>query len=210
MRPTTFQTQTRKPRRRGTARLFVLGTTFAVGASLAAAEPSKIGRHSRVAAGRAVAALAAPAEQDVLGASFDFTIPAGPLDEAAKAFTAATRITVVLGMDSIGMIQSPGATGRLTADAALRALLAGTGISARFEAGRVVFEVSRLSEDVQVVGVGTTAVSSPKYVVPLRNVPQTVAVVPRDIIEKQGAFTLTEALRNVPGVTLQAGEGGGA
>ena len=40
--------------------------------------------------------------------------------------------------------------------------------------------------------------------------PQTIAVIPRAAIEQQGATTLSEALRNVPGITLQAGEGGGA
>ncbi|MGE0392674.1 MAG: TonB-dependent siderophore receptor [Vicinamibacterales bacterium] len=198
-------------RRRGTARLFVLGTTLAMSTNLALAETHPpAGRRARAAASGVAAAAASEGSQDVLGQAFEFAVPAGPLDAAAAAFTAATRINVVFGLDSIGSIHSPGASGRLTADAALRVMLAGTGLSARFESGRVVFEVARLSEDVQVVGVGTTAVSSPKYVVPLRNVPQTVAVVPRDIIEKQGAFTLSEALRNVPGVTLQAGEGGGA
>ncbi len=212
MRRTTSSLPGRK-RRRGTARLFVLGTTVAMSASLATAGTPRVdGRRSRAAASKTAAAATAVAEanQDVLAQSFDFAVPAGPLDAAAAAFAAATRVNVVFGLDSIGSIHSPGASGRLTADAALRAMLAGTGLSARFESGRVVVEVARLSEDVQVVGVGTTAVSSPKYVVPLRNVPQTVAVVPRDIIEKQGAFTLSEALRNVPGVTMQAGEGGGA
>lgn len=212
MRRTTFIVPTRR-RRRGTARLFVLGTTIVMSAGFATAGTGRVdGRRAGAAVGRAtaVAATAAEACQDLLGQSFDFAVPAGPLDAAATAFTSVTRIKVVFGLDSIGGIHSPGASGRLTADAALRAMLAGTGLSARFESGRVVFEIARLSEDVQVVGVGTTAVSSPKYVVPLRNVPQTVAVVPRDIIERQGAFTLSEALRNVPGVTMQAGEGGGA
>ena len=40
--------------------------------------------------------------------------------------------------------------------------------------------------------------------------PQTIAVIPRAVIEEQGATTLSDALRNVPGITLQAGEGGGA
>ena len=45
---------------------------------------------------------------------------------------------------------------------------------------------------------------------PLRDVAQTIAMIPRAVIEEQGATTLSEALRNVPGITLQAGEGGGA
>jgi catecholate siderophore receptor len=52
--------------------------------------------------------------------------------------------------------------------------------------------------------------SSNKYTKPLRDVPQTVTVIPREVIEEQGATTLTEVLRNVPGIAIQAGEGGGA
>ena len=51
---------------------------------------------------------------------------------------------------------------------------------------------------------------SPKYQVPLRDIAQTIAVIPRAVMEEQGATTLSEALRNVPGITLQAGEGGGS
>jgi catecholate siderophore receptor len=42
----------------------------------------------------------------------------------------------------------------------------------------------------------------------LRDIPQTISVIDRDTIEAQGATTLTEVLRNVPGITLSAGEGG--
>ena len=52
--------------------------------------------------------------------------------------------------------------------------------------------------------------SSPKYAKPLIEVPQTVEVIPREVMEAQGVTTLSEALRNVPGISLQAGEGGGA
>src|SRR6185436_12163840 len=61
-----------------------------------------------------------------------------------------------------------------------------------------------------VSGRQTPMVSSPKYTTPLRDVPQTIALIPRATIEQQGATTLSETLRNVPGITLQAGEGGGA
>ena len=52
--------------------------------------------------------------------------------------------------------------------------------------------------------------ASPKYTAPLRDIPQTIEVIPRAAMEAQGVTTLSEALRNVPGITLQAGEGGGA
>lgn len=42
----------------------------------------------------------------------------------------------------------------------------------------------------------------------LRDVPQTVNVVNRAVLEAQAATSMTEALRNVPGITISAGEGG--
>ncbi|HEY1084356.1 MAG TPA: TonB-dependent siderophore receptor [Prosthecobacter sp.] len=51
---------------------------------------------------------------------------------------------------------------------------------------------------------------SPKYSQPLRDVPQTVTVIPKQMIQDQGAQTLSEVMRNIPGVTMLAGEGGGA
>jgi len=209
MRPMPVRpTAPRRARRRGTARLFVLGTAVALSAALSTAEAAT--PRVRRAEASLTSAVTGAQLDPALRQPRDFTIPAGTLADVVAAFTAATRIDVHMGLDSIGTIHSPGVSGRMAADDALRALLLGTGISARIEqSGRVVLEVSALAESVQVTGSGP-AVTSPKYVVPMRNIPQTVALVPRDVIEKQGAFTLSEALRNVPGVTLQAGEGGGA
>ena len=49
---------------------------------------------------------------------------------------------------------------------------------------------------------------STKYTVPLRDVPQTVTVIPKEVIKEQGATSLRDVLKNVPGITMQAGEGG--
>lgn len=54
----------------------------------------------------------------------------------------------------------------------------------------------------------TEALASPKYTVPLRDVPQSVIAIPKKVVEEQGATTLTEVLRNVPGITMNAGENG--
>jgi catecholate siderophore receptor len=43
---------------------------------------------------------------------------------------------------------------------------------------------------------------------PIRDVPQSVTVINRAVLDAQAATTLTEALRNTPGITLSAGEGG--
>jgi catecholate siderophore receptor len=59
------------------------------------------------------------------------------------------------------------------------------------------------------VAAPATGPSSPKYTEPLRDTPQTITVIPRELIEQQGATTLREVLRNVTGISIQAGEGGG-
>ena len=52
-------------------------------------------------------------------------------------------------------------------------------------------------------------VSSPKYTQPLRDIPQTITVIPQTVIQAKGATSLRDVLRNVPGISMQAGEGGG-
>lgn len=51
-------------------------------------------------------------------------------------------------------------------------------------------------------------VQSNKATAPLLNTPRTVTVIPREVIEEQGATDLTEVLRNTPGITFDAGENG--
>lgn len=51
--------------------------------------------------------------------------------------------------------------------------------------------------------------SSPKFTQPLRDTPQTIQIISKELFTEQGATTLTEVLRNSPGVgTFYAGENG--
>lgn len=52
--------------------------------------------------------------------------------------------------------------------------------------------------------------SSPKFTQPLRDIPQTIVVIPNTVYNEQGATSLRDVLRNTPGITFQAGEGGNA
>ena len=45
---------------------------------------------------------------------------------------------------------------------------------------------------------------------PIRDIPQSITVVPQELIQEQGVTNLRNALRNVTGISFQAGEGGGA
>ncbi|MEI9998964.1 MAG: TonB-dependent receptor plug domain-containing protein [Verrucomicrobiota bacterium] len=44
-----------------------------------------------------------------------------------------------------------------------------------------------------------------KYTEPLLNTPQTITVIPQQLIKDQNATTLQQALQNVPGITFGAG-----
>jgi catecholate siderophore receptor len=51
-------------------------------------------------------------------------------------------------------------------------------------------------------------VASPKFTQPLLDTPQTITVVSSAVLNQQGATTLSQALRNTPGVTFLLGENG--
>lgn len=51
-------------------------------------------------------------------------------------------------------------------------------------------------------------VSSPKFTQPLLETPQTITVIKKELLQDQGASTLTDALRNTPGITFTLGENG--
>ncbi|MBC7369291.1 MAG: TonB-dependent receptor plug domain-containing protein, partial [Undibacterium sp.] len=65
-------------------------------------------------------------------------------------------------------------------------------------------------DTVTVEDLKTKAISSPKFAAPLRDTPQTIVVVGREIFAQQGATTLSDVLRNTSGITFAAGEGGNA
>lgn len=51
-------------------------------------------------------------------------------------------------------------------------------------------------------------VSSPKFTQPLVDTPQTIVVVKKELFQQQAATTLSETLRNTPGITMLMGENG--
>lgn len=141
--------------------------------------------------------------------SIDFSIPAGTLGEVIKAFEKRAGLTVNAENPDIMAVRSPGVTGNYTVENALKQLLFGTGVSYVFKDSRtVLLSISAADANVEVRADNAGIVVSPKYTAPLRDTPQTVNVIPREVIEQQGATTLRDVLNNVPGITLTAGEGG--
>ncbi|MCM3870866.1 MAG: TonB-dependent receptor plug domain-containing protein, partial [Pyrinomonadaceae bacterium] len=138
-----------------------------------------------------------------------FDIPPGTLGEVLSAFEKVTELKVELQNDKIRDLASPGVSGIYSHEQALKQILTGTGVSYTFaDSGLVKLEIQAQSETVEVKGGGTIQLSSPKYTEPLLNTPQTITIIPKEMIEQQGATTLRDVLRNVPGITVTAGEGG--
>lgn len=70
-------------------------------------------------------------------------------------------------------------------------------------------QLPKISVDAAEDSLKTDTASSPKYSQPLLDTPQTITVIPQAVIRDRGASTLRDVLRNSPGITFQAGEGGG-
>jgi catecholate siderophore receptor len=192
----------RKPRRRGTARLFVLGAALAASTASTATTATLYASGPRVL----VDATGATEAQDTQ--LLRFAIPAGPLTDVLAAFERQTQVKVVLTNDAIGTIQSPGVAGMLTIRQALGELLSGTSVAFTFTGRTAVsLDVRAEGEFVSVTGEGP-AMTSRRFTEPIRDIPQTITVVPASVIEAQGATTLRDVLRNVTGISIQAGEGG--
>jgi catecholate siderophore receptor len=139
-----------------------------------------------------------------------FDIPAGTVAQVLRAYETASGNAVRVEFDRIVLenLSSPGVSGTMSDAEALAKLLADSGISHRFSARRTaVLTLPGLSESID-VSAPAPEIASPKFTQPLLDTPRTVAVIPDDVFLAQGATTLRDVLRNTPGITFQAGEGG--
>jgi catecholate siderophore receptor len=138
-----------------------------------------------------------------------FDIPAGPLEPALAAWQQATGRTahLVLPPNTSAGFQTQGVHGLYPEDEALRILLAGTGLTARTRGDQTIVSL-QAQESVTVNGTSGSSVSLERLTEPLIDTPQSVSVVPQFVLHDQGATTLRDSLRNVPGISLAAGEGG--
>jgi catecholate siderophore receptor len=139
-----------------------------------------------------------------------FDIPAEPLEEARKAFEQTTGLKVELAKEQMGSIVSAYVSGEYTSEQALRRLLVGTGLAFRFaSSSKVIIDVTSVSTSVEVVGgIDPLATASPKFAEAPLDAARTITAVPRALMQEQGVTTLRDALRDVAGISLAAGEGG--
>ncbi len=138
-----------------------------------------------------------------------FGIPAGPLDAVLRTFTQMTGVSVTFAKEGIRELSSPGVTGVFTADQALQKVLTNTGVTYRFTSpAAVTLDLKSVATSVDVAeSIEAVASSMPKYSSPVLDTPQSISMVSQHTIEEQGVATLRDALRNVAGISLAAGEG---
>lgn len=139
-----------------------------------------------------------------------FHIVAGQLDTALEAYRNQSGATLKLEIpaDQLATFHTGGLQGLYSNEAALRALLAGTGLSFQFEGADVVSVGLRRADTVEVTAPLADAVSMGKFTEDLIDTPQTVAVVPEFVLHDEQNRTLADAVRNVPGISIAAGESG--
>jgi len=139
-----------------------------------------------------------------------FDIGAGPLDDAMKAYeqTTGLHVTIVLPAGTLAGFKSPGVVGLYPEEEAMRLLLEGTGLNYRIQDATTLLVGVQTKDAVNVTTSVTNSVTLSKFTEPLLDTPQTVSVVPQFVVKEEGVSTLRDTLRNVPGISLAAGESG--
>ena len=82
----------------------------------------------------------------------------------------------------------------------------GTGLQYRLEDDKTMVVGMQAREDVTVQAEASLPLG--QFTEALKDTPQSVAVVPQFVMKEQAVSTLRDSLRNVPGISLAAGEGG--
>jgi iron complex outermembrane receptor protein len=154
----------------------------------------------------------------------EFDIPAGPVNSALAQFAATAGVNVSFEPGIAQGKTSPGLHGRYTIDAGLRQLLSGSNLqpvpqaSGGYSLLPAITDSSALQLDSTNISgkaggsaseyadsyIATRSNSASKTDTPLIEIPQSISVVTRQQMQAQGVQTVTEALRYVPGVKVEA------
>ncbi|MGB6210137.1 TonB-dependent siderophore receptor [Pseudomonas mandelii] len=146
---------------------------------------------------------------------FSFAIAAKPLPQALSDFSRITGISVVYTDEAPYGLTAPAVNGPLSAEQALQRLLSGSGFTfRRSDAHTLVLEPL---SSAGTLNLGTTTINSVadqsmSYQPPptssvmrssalLQDIPQTVNVIPAQVIRDQAPRNLDDALANVSGIT---------
>ena len=176
-----------------------------------------------IALGSGTFALPTLAASEAQAQVYCFDIPAQSLDGALAAFSAVTRVQVLVGAEVTQGLRSPGLSGSYPQSQALARLLAGSGLSASYIDSDSVTLEKRVGNDAAVqLGatsvnanqLGATTEGSRSYTTgaltigkgeqKLKDIPQSVSVVTRKRMDDQNMNNLQDAMRQVTGVTIKS------
>lgn len=104
---------------------------------------------------------------------------------------------------------SPVMSGRLRPHAVALAVatLAGPALAQTTTAAPAAAASGVTLEEVRVIDFRGQQMDSIKYTRDLKDTPRIISVLPSDLLEEQNVTSIKDALRNIPGISLQAGEG---
>ncbi len=151
-----------------------------------------------------------PGPNAVSGQGRQFSIAAGSLADGLAAYRQQTHLKVTLSVaqGAEADFHTDGVKGQLSDADALTELLKGTGLTVTSASATDVTLGLQHADRVEVTATLPDGVAMTKFTQPLVDTPQTIAVVPKFVLEDEGVTTLRDAVRNVPGVSLAAGEAG--
>ena len=161
----------------------------------------------------------APAIQAAQAATFTFDIPAKSLDQALADLGTVTGLRLIYTAELPAGTKTAPLQGSMTAEAALQRLLAGSGFTFQFTNATTVtlivapadgttltpltvedsYQAESAYGPVEGYKAGQASTAT-KTDTPIMEVPGSVQVVPRDVIEDQGALNLKDVYENVSGV----------
>ncbi|HEX2092397.1 MAG TPA: TonB-dependent siderophore receptor [Longimicrobiaceae bacterium] len=150
-----------------------------------------------------------------------FDVPAQPLTDALSDFSRQSGLRVHVDRAAAAAARSQGVSGRYTAADALRRLLEGTGLAARFpddETALVTPEGAGSAAPYSLTPLTVVGQRSRGYGAsrtptatrtdtPLRDTPQSVSVVTREVIADQAMQGMADVVRYIPGISMGQGEG---
>jgi catecholate siderophore receptor len=185
-----------------------LSFAFAVGCALAAVAPKSLEAKSFLPV-------------DTV-AERHFDVPAQTLIRTLNDIGQQAGVAVEIRGRIPATVVAPQVSGSYTLPAVLRLVLNGTGFRPSFSGGKVVAIVrDQVEQDapvynlrpIEVVGARNRGYSTvrtttaTKTDIPLRDAPQSISVVTRDVIADQSMQSMMDVMRLIPGVTMGQGEG---
>ena len=154
-----------------------------------------------------MAAQASPGQSSL----FSFSMVAKPLPQALSDFSHVTGISVVYTDEAPYALNAPAVDGQLSAEQALQRLLSGSGLTFRRIDGHTMALEPLPTEGA--LNLGATTITSQmdqstsyqpppissvmRASTPLQEIPQTVNVIPAQVIRDQAPRNLDDALANV-------------